>query len=515
MGILTLACVSCWLTGGAEPRASGAAAPSAKACVPVRLHPDNPKYFLFRGKPLVLVTASEHYGSVINRAFDYEKYLADAADKKMTLTRTFLLYRELQTPRNPSSPCKPESPDYLAPYPRTGPGKAKDGEPKYDLDRWNNEYFERLRRFLRTASERGIVVELTLFSHLYKDEIWWLSPLHAANNKQAVGKGEWHEFDTLRDKARVARQSAYVRKIIQETCAFDNTYYEVCNEPAGGRPRQATVAEVDAWLMEMARVVRDELKKQGRSHLVFGTQAFDAGRLRQDLEATLGGTTWDAANIHPHTYLFCSSRQYDMGGFMTRDLTLKAVRDFCVAVHPSKKPVVLDEDNAASLYRDPSGWTIHRKRAWTTVLSGCHYDYIDFSVTVGSEAGTPASRKGIRLSMKHLSDFIHSFDFIRARPVTSWIKSQPKELVASVLAVEGKDFAAYLADAREVTDPDAGKLIGGRITVALPAGSYRVSVYAPATGVFRQGAPLQGGKTVDVELPPFRHDVVVRVTRIP
>src|SRR5262249_39786598 len=81
----------------------------------ISLHPANPKYFLFRNRPLVLVTATEHYGSVINRAFDSEKYLNDAADKKMTLTRTFLLFRELQTPRNPSSPCKPESPDFITP----------------------------------------------------------------------------------------------------------------------------------------------------------------------------------------------------------------------------------------------------------------------------------------------------------------------------------------------------------------------------------------------------------------
>src|SRR6204780_1547469 len=89
----------------------------------VRIHPENPKYFLFRGKPLVLVTASEHYGSVINRPFDFEKYLTDAAEHKMTMTRTFLLFRELQSARNPSSPAKPESPDFISPFVRSVPGK--------------------------------------------------------------------------------------------------------------------------------------------------------------------------------------------------------------------------------------------------------------------------------------------------------------------------------------------------------------------------------------------------------
>src|SRR5664279_2681182 len=150
----------------------------------IRVHPENPKYFLFRGQPIVLITASEHYGSVMNRPFDFEKYLDDAEKHKMTLTRTFLLFRELQGPRNPSSPCKPESPDFVAPFPRTGPGKAMDGEPIYDLDQWNPEYFERLHRFLRKASEKGIVVELTLLSNTYGDSVWALNPLRAKNNKQ-------------------------------------------------------------------------------------------------------------------------------------------------------------------------------------------------------------------------------------------------------------------------------------------------------------------------------------------
>ncbi len=57
--------------------------------MPIRVHPENPKVFEFRGKPLMLVTATEHYGAVMNRPFRFERYLADAADKWMTLTRLF------------------------------------------------------------------------------------------------------------------------------------------------------------------------------------------------------------------------------------------------------------------------------------------------------------------------------------------------------------------------------------------------------------------------------------------
>src|SRR5437867_7527356 len=139
---------------------------------PIAVHPKNPKYFLFRGKPLALVAATEHYGSVVNRRFDFMRYLEEAADKKQTLTRLFLLFRELQSARNPYSPLKPDSPDFVAPYPRRGPLRAMDGEPIYDLDEWNGEYFDRLHRFLTASSDLGIVVELTLFSNSYSDQVW-------------------------------------------------------------------------------------------------------------------------------------------------------------------------------------------------------------------------------------------------------------------------------------------------------------------------------------------------------
>src|SRR5687768_11134670 len=46
---------------------------------PLALHPENPHYFLFRGKPTVIVTSAEHYGAVLNLDFDYVKYLDELA----------------------------------------------------------------------------------------------------------------------------------------------------------------------------------------------------------------------------------------------------------------------------------------------------------------------------------------------------------------------------------------------------------------------------------------------------
>src|SRR6266852_4814128 len=62
---------------------------TAASAEPLALHRDNPHYFLFRGKPAVLVTSGEHYGAVLNLDFDYRKYLKTLEAYGLNLTRTF------------------------------------------------------------------------------------------------------------------------------------------------------------------------------------------------------------------------------------------------------------------------------------------------------------------------------------------------------------------------------------------------------------------------------------------
>ncbi|HEX3727062.1 MAG TPA: DUF4038 domain-containing protein [Pirellulales bacterium] len=484
---------------------------------PISIHPENSKYFLFRGRPLVLLTASEHYGSVVNRAFDFERYLADAADKQQTLTRTFLSFREQQSSRNPSSPIKPESPDFITPYPRVGPSKAMDGEPMYDLDQWNDEYFARLRKFLSRASQLGIVVELTLFSNTYGDPVWALNPLRAANNLQKIGAVEWQEYTSLTNRPLNDRQFALAAKIVRETSGFDNVYYEICNEPGGGFAGHATPQDVDLWQAEVARVVRDELRRLSRKHLVFASQAFSyTPQFTQPLDATFTGALADAVNVHPLPNTVLGGRAFMLGNFMSKELKLAELSDFCRAAGQYSKPFVLDEDNAASMYRDPTGWTIHRKRAWVAALHQGHYDFIDFSITVGSETGTQESNAQIRTWMKHLSEFIHRIDFIHARPLANWIEGLPPHVVASTLAVAGQSYVTYLADAREVTDPSVGSSIAGRLSFRLPEGTYRASYFSPTAGCSSPGCPIHGGsEPITLELSPFEHDLVLEIKREP
>jgi hypothetical protein len=60
-----------------------AAVPTAADPEPLRLHPDNPRYFLFRGKPTVLITSGEHYGVILNLDFDYVTYLGELQSRRL------------------------------------------------------------------------------------------------------------------------------------------------------------------------------------------------------------------------------------------------------------------------------------------------------------------------------------------------------------------------------------------------------------------------------------------------
>ena len=156
---------------------------------PLALHPDNPHYFLFRGQPTVLVTSGEHYGAVLNLDFDYVKYLDALAADGLNNTRTFSgAYVEpagaFNITGNTLAPLKNR---FICPWARSSEPGYPNGGNKFDLTKWDEAYFKRLKDFVAQASKRGVVVEMNLFCPFYDESQWKLSPQNAANNVNGVG----------------------------------------------------------------------------------------------------------------------------------------------------------------------------------------------------------------------------------------------------------------------------------------------------------------------------------------
>ena len=132
------------------------------------------------------------------------------------------------------------------PWARTGPGHAKDGKPRFDLERFDQAFFDRLRDRVVAAGERGIYVAVMLF------EGWALHlspapdhveghPFHAANNVNGVGIGSIVDYQVLPLDPRVqALQEAYVQKVVDTLHDLPNALWEVANESSGGGTIDAT-----------------------------------------------------------------------------------------------------------------------------------------------------------------------------------------------------------------------------------------------------------------------------------
>ena len=136
------------------------------------------------------------------------------------------------------------------PWSRTGKGNAKDGKPKFDLNSFNQEYFDRLRHRVIAAGNEGMYVAVMLFDgwalHLSPapDHVEG-HPFHAANNVNGVAIQSIVDYQVFPLDARVqAFQEAYIRKVVDTVHDLPNVLWEVANESSGGGSVDKNFAEM-------------------------------------------------------------------------------------------------------------------------------------------------------------------------------------------------------------------------------------------------------------------------------
>lgn len=421
------------------PRSPAIAQESHK---PLALHPENGHYFLFRGKPTVIVTSAEHYGAVLNLDFDYVKYLDELAAHGLNNTRTFSgAYVEdskaFNIARNTLAPANGR---FICPWARSDQPGYPNGGNKFDLTKWDEAYFKRLKDFLSQASKRGVIVEMNLFCPFYQDSMWNLSPQNAKNNVNNVGRCKREEVYTLdKNDGLLKFHQEMTRKIVRELNEFDNLYYEICNEPYFGG------VTMD-WQHRIVDTIVDTEKNLPNKHLISLNIANGSKKIEK-----------------PHPAVSIFNFHY-------------ASPPTAVAENYHLNKLIGDNETGFKGTADDH----YRMEAWEFILAGGGlYNNLDYSFTVGHEDGTfqyPAKQpgggnRGFRQQMKVLKDFIHGFNFIRMKPAKGLIGGLGKEERATVLAEEGKQYAAYL----RIKEP---KQIG----VKLPAGTYEAAWINVMTG---------------------------------
>ena len=254
--------------------------PVAAAMGPLEVLASNPRYFTDGTGRAVYLTGSHHWSSLVDigptdppAPFDFTAYL----DRLQAMNHSFIRLWAWELTRHTAD----GEPRFIRPHPwaRTGPGTALDGKPKFDLSRFDQAYFDRLRQRVIAARDRGIYVAVMLFEGwaLQRSEAPWRwhgHPFHPRNNVNGIdadadGDGRGLEVHTLAVPAVTRIQEAYVARVIDTLNDLDNVLYEIANE-AG--------AYSTAWQYHMIRFVKDYQARKPRQHPVGMTFQFRGGR---------------------------------------------------------------------------------------------------------------------------------------------------------------------------------------------------------------------------------------------
>lgn len=409
--------VACCVIAGIAHRASaGRAAQENQARTPIALHTGNPHYFHWRGRPTILITSGEHYGAVMNLDFDYRRYLDTLAADGMNYTRAFSgAYVEPAGAFNITrNTLAPQPGRFIAPWPRSNQPGYPNGGNKFDLARWDEAYFTRLKDFVAYAATKGIVVELTLFCPMYEEMQWKLSPLNLANNVNGLGAVARTDIYTLdRHGGLLPGQVALSRKIVTELNGFDNLFFEICNEPYFG-------GVTLPWQHHIADVIVETERGLPAKHLIAQNIANNSARI-----------------VAPHPSVSIFNFHY-------------AAPPDTVGMNYALNKVIGDDETGFRGTDDAP----YRTEAWDFIVAGGGlYNNLDYSFVAGHEDGTfqyPSSQPGggnpaFRRQMKILKDFITGFDFVRMSPDNSVITSgAPEGGTARALVERGRAMAIYV-----------------------------------------------------------------------
>lgn len=467
-----------------EPTApAGAAFPltlrRAPASGPLRVSPTNPRYFAAANGHAVYLTGSHTWANLQDMGganppplFDYTAYL-DFLERHNH--NFFRLWRweqtrwtvEIATEQYWFAPM---------PYQRTGPGLALDGLPKFDLTKFNQAYFDRMRARVIAAGQRGIYVSVMLFDgwsvakakgEYSLNNPWKGHPMNAANNINGIdgdpnGDNSGTETHELVAPAVTTLQEAYVRKVIDTVGDLDNVLYEISNESDGSA-------------------------RDWQYHLIALIRSYEAGKPKQH---PIGMTSMWPGGYTPDLY------NSDAEWISTNN-------DGDVLANPpaadGRKVLLTDSDHLCGVCLD-------RQWVWKTFLRGHNvlfmdvYDTIGFGVGGGNLDPNNPAWESARRSMGYTLTYANRMRLDHALPRGDLASSG---YCLADLSAGGEAYLAYLPD-------------GGAVTVDLAdvAGALAVEWLNPASGLVTP-MPLVSGGGNHTFTAPFVGDAVLFIYRAP
>ncbi len=435
---LTVIFIILLTTNSAFPRTGQAFEPASRGVL--RLHPANPRYFTDGGGQVVYLTGSHYWWNLqdvdtqypIRKPFDYDAYLNMLVENRHNFIRLWCWENSYS-----DSPTQ----DYWytpMPYLRPGPGLALDGNPRYDVSRFNQAYFDRLRQRVIAAGQRNIYVSIMLFNGWSvdnKDDLhnpWPGHPFNAQNNINGIkGSRIWEnsskELHTQRDKTINDLQIAYVHKVIDTVNDLDNVLYEISNESHAGSVE---------WQYAMIDEIHRYEALKPKQHPVGMTSIFPQGSNTDLLDSP---ADWISPN----------------GDINNPEAAT------------GQKVVLYDTDHLCGTCGDPQ-WP------WRSLLRGLNPILMD-PYLESTDPLWPA----IRRNMGYARDYANRIDLARMVPRGDLSSSGYALAATSAPAAE---YLVFLPEGRNVT-----------VDLSAAVGEFKVEWFDPETGSRVAGQSVTGG----------------------
>jgi len=464
---------------------------------PIALHPANPHYFEYLGKPHILITSAEHYGAVVNKDFDYVKYLSTLHREGMNYTRIFVgSYIEIPgsfgIEHNTLSPI---TGSFIAPWNRVDATGLFENEGKFDLEEWNVEYFERLKAFMQVAKEKKIIVEVVFFCATYSDDSWRRHPFNAANNINDVEEILRADFNSLKNPRIVHYQEALLRKITTELNGFDNVIYELSNEP---------------WADEMVHVsILHKTMQPNKEAQKWQYFAPAASADKMHWQKRLAQVFRETESILPHKHLLAQNYGNFKQNLTQVDEEIDIINFHYVwpeAVTQNygwERPISFDESGFAGK-KDST----YLSQAWSFILAGgAVFNNLDYSFYVGKENGTGMNKApgggsvNLRRQLNFLKTFIMGFDFVNMKPIPDVVYHSPG-MESYCLANDGKEYALYFNGRNQ-----------GIIKLNLVPAEYVMRIFSPESGKQLSFEIIDASQKVTTIRVPIESSLAISLVR--
>ena len=449
--------------------------PPVTAVGPLKVLPSNSRYFMDAGGKAVYLTGwypgydfqDNGWGEkTIPQMLNFTGYLNDLKRRNLNHIRMWVVehtkYSDLDLFLTTPMPWLRVS------------GVANDGQLKFDLNRFDQAYFDRLRSRVEEAQSQGTYVTIMLFQgwSIQSNEAgldpWSYHPFNRNNNINGIdgdanGDNQGSEIHTLQIATITALQDAYVRKVIDTVNDLDNVLYEISNE--------SPTTSKD-WQYHMIDLIKSYQAPKPKQHPVGMTSGLSAN----NADLTASPADW----ISPGAALWSDPSDPWITNPPAAD---------------GRKVIIADSDHiigADAILSDPS---LARMWIWKSFMRGLNP--INAGTTPLSLGGDPANPESTH---PHWQTVWNNLGYTRsyANRINLAVMTPQGSLSSTGFALvnTGNEYLVY--------QPDSGPF-----TVNLVAGSYSFEWFNPASGSLASTGSFTASSGNKPFTPPFSGNAVL------